>query len=57
MTCPGCPHPPHAGRCFVVKDMAYCPCKHRAELPATIHSVGLKLDALTEACERYEARR
>ena len=29
--CEGCYHPIHHGRCFVIKDMAYCPCKRKAD--------------------------
>ena len=27
--CLECGHASHHGRCFVIKDMAYCPCKHK----------------------------
>ena len=31
--CPDCGHASHAGRCFMVKNNAYRPCKHKWEAP------------------------
>lgn len=63
MTCPSCGHASHASRCHVVMDFKFserktypvqCPCKHKAEPPATIHTVDRAMDALVDVCARYE---